>query len=108
VIYITLERSFLNTFFFNNNTVELSTISNEGAERVNINKLRVYHHNNPPTNVIIMVIIVDTKPSGKILNRYRKKTKQNFHSSCMLNQKIYPGLTQNLQKTFNEDDIEWI
>ncbi len=55
-----------------------------------------------------MVIIVDTKPSGKILNRYRKKTKQNFHSSCMLNQKIYPGLTQNLQKTFNEDDIEWI
>jgi hypothetical protein len=35
---------------FDINTMELSTISDEGAERVNINKLRAYHHNNPPTN----------------------------------------------------------
>jgi hypothetical protein len=38
---------------FDNNSVELSTINDEGVERVNINKLKVYHHNNPPTNVII-------------------------------------------------------
>ncbi len=93
---------------FDNNIVELSTISNEEADRVNINKLKVYHHNNPPTNVIIMVVIVDTRPSGKIKNRYRKKTKLIFHLSCMPNQRIYPGLTQNLEKTFNEDNIEWI
>jgi hypothetical protein len=44
---------------FANNTVELSTISDEGVERININKLKVYHHN-PPTNVTIIVAIVDT------------------------------------------------
>ncbi len=33
---------------FDNNVVELSTISDEGVERVN-NKLKTYHHNNPST-----------------------------------------------------------
>jgi hypothetical protein len=28
---------------FDNNTVELSTISDEGVEKVNINKLKTYH-----------------------------------------------------------------
>jgi hypothetical protein len=44
---------------FDNNTMELSTISDEGVKRVTINKLKVYFHN-PPTNVIITVFIVDT------------------------------------------------
>jgi hypothetical protein len=44
---------------FDNNTMELSTISDEGVKKVTINKLKVYFHN-PPTNVIITVFIVDT------------------------------------------------
>jgi hypothetical protein len=31
---------------FDNNTMELSTISDEGVERVNINKLKAYQHDN--------------------------------------------------------------
>jgi hypothetical protein len=62
---------------FANNTMELSTISDEGVKRININKLKVYHHN-PPTNVIIIVVIVDTRPNSKIGGRHRKKTKPNF------------------------------
>jgi hypothetical protein len=57
--------------------MELSTISDEGVEIVNINKPKVYHHT-PPTNVIIVDVIVDTRPSSKIGNRHRKKTKPNF------------------------------
>jgi len=63
---------------FDNNIVELLTISDEGAERVYINKLKAYHHNNPPTNVIITVVIVDIRNNGKIRNRHRKKNKPNF------------------------------
>jgi len=51
---------------FDNNTMELSTISNEGAKKVNINKLKVYRHNNAPTNVIIVIVTIDTRPGGKI------------------------------------------
>ncbi len=60
---------------FDNNTMELSTISNEGAKKVNINKLKVYHHNNAPTNLIIVIVTIDTRPGGKIKNRHKKKTK---------------------------------
>jgi hypothetical protein len=63
---------------FNNNIVELSTISDEGVETVNNNKLKAYHHNNPPTSVIIAVVTVDTIPNGKIKNRHKKKNKLNF------------------------------
>jgi hypothetical protein len=31
-------------FFFNNNTVKLSTLSNDDMEKVNINKLKEYQH----------------------------------------------------------------
>jgi hypothetical protein len=51
-------------FFFYNNTMELSTISDEGAKRININKLKIYQHNNPPTNVIITIVTIDTRHSG--------------------------------------------
>jgi hypothetical protein len=77
---------------FNNNTMELSTISDEGVEIVNINKPKVYHYN-PPTNVIIVDVIVDTKPSSKIGNRHRKKTKPNFPPKLHTKPKIYPRLT---------------
>jgi hypothetical protein len=63
---------------FDNNSVELSTISDEGVERVNINKLKLYHHSNPPTNLIILVVTIDIRPSGKITNRHKKETKLNF------------------------------
>ncbi len=63
---------------FDNNTMELSTINDEGVERVNINKPKAYHHDNPPIDVIITTIIIDTKPSGKIKNRHRKKNTLNF------------------------------
>jgi hypothetical protein len=44
--------------------MELSTISDEGAKRININKLKTYQHNNPPTNVIITIVTIDTRHSG--------------------------------------------
>jgi hypothetical protein len=44
---------------FNNSTVELSTLSNNDVERVNINKLKKYHHGETPT--IIMTVIVNIK-----------------------------------------------
>jgi hypothetical protein len=43
--------------------MELSTISDEEVERVNINKSKVCHHDNPPIDVIITTITLDTKPS---------------------------------------------
>jgi hypothetical protein len=60
---------------FDNNIVELSITSDEGIERININKIKVYHRN-LPTNVIIVAIY--TRPCGKIGNRHRKKTKLNL------------------------------
>jgi hypothetical protein len=83
---------------FDNNTMELSTISDERAKRININKLKAYQHNNPPTNVIIEVVTVDTRPSGKIRNRHRKKTNLIFHLTCIPNRRIYLIMTQNLEK----------
>jgi len=56
----------------------LSTISDDGIERVNINKLKAYHDNNPLTNVIIMAIIVDAKCINRIANRNRKKPELNL------------------------------
>ncbi len=93
---------------FDNNIVELSTISNEGVEKVNINKLKAYHHNNPPTNVIIVVVTINTKPSGKIRNRHKKKKKLNFPPNLHTKPKNLPWSDPKPRKTFNEDDIEWI
>ncbi len=93
---------------FDNNTIELSTMSNEGAKRVNINKLKVYHHNNPPTNVITMIVTIDTRPSGKIKSRHKKKTKPNFPPKLHTKPKNLPWPDPKPRKTFNEDDIEWI
>jgi len=64
-------------FFFYNNIVELSTMSDEGVERLNVNKPKAYHHNNL-TNVIITTVTIDTRPNGKIINRHIKKNKPNF------------------------------
>jgi hypothetical protein len=75
---------------FDNNIMELSTISDEGAKRVNINKLKAYHHNNPPTNVIITIITFDTKPSGKFKNRHRKISKLNFPTNLHIKPKNLP------------------
>jgi hypothetical protein len=76
---------------FDNNIVELTTINDEGVERVNIKKSKVYHHN-PPTNVIIIVVIVDTRPSNKVESRHRKKINL-IHLNCIPNQRTYPRLT---------------
>jgi hypothetical protein len=81
---------------FDNNIMELSTISDEGAEKININKLKTYHHNNPQTNVIIMAIIIDTKYSRKNRNKHERKENLIFHLTCIQNQIIYPGFTQIL------------
>jgi hypothetical protein len=83
---------------FDNNIMELLTISDEGVERVNINKLKAYHHDNPPTNVIIVVVIVDTRPNGKIKNRHTRITKLIFHLTCIPNQRIYLRSTQNQEE----------
>jgi hypothetical protein len=78
--------------------MKLSTISDEGAYEININKLKAYHHNNPPTNVIIMVVTINAKPSGKLEIGIERKTNLIFHLTCIPNQIIYLGLTQNLEK----------
>jgi hypothetical protein len=91
---------------FDNNTMEL-TISDEGVKIVNINKLKVYHHN-PPTSVIIADVIVDTRPSSKIGNRHRKRTKLNFPPKLHTKPKNLPWIDPKPRKTFNENDIEWI
>jgi hypothetical protein len=83
---------------FDSNIVELPTISDEGVDRININKLKICHHNNPPTNVIITVVTVDGRPNGTIINRHRKKTKP----------KDIRWTNPKPRKTLNEDDIEWI
>jgi len=77
---------------FANNTVELLTINDKGVERININKLKVYHHI-PPTNVIIIAIIVDTRPNSKIGSQHRKKP--NLISHLNTNQRIYLRLNIN-------------
>ncbi len=91
---------------FDNNIVELPTISDEGVERVNINKLNVYHHNNPQTNVIITTITIDTRPSGKIKNRQRKKNKPNFPPNLYSKPTNLPWIDPKSKGTFNENDIE--
>ncbi len=73
----------------------MSTINDEGVERVNINKLKTYHHDNPPTNVIIVVVTFDTRPNGKNKNRHKRRTTLISHLTCIPNQRIYLGLTQN-------------
>jgi hypothetical protein len=56
---------------FDNNIVELSTISNERVKRININKLKVYYHN-PPTNVLIVIVTFGTRLGSKNGSRHRK------------------------------------
>jgi hypothetical protein len=63
---------------FDNNTMELSTISDEGAKRININKLKTYHYNNPPTNIIITIVTIYTRYNGEIRNKHKNKNKFNF------------------------------
>ncbi len=77
--------------------MELSTISDEGVEKVNINKLKVYHHN-PPTNVIITIVIVIQDLIEKLDVGIEIKPNLIFHLNCIPNQRIYLGLTQNLEK----------
>jgi hypothetical protein len=83
---------------FNNNIVELSTISDEGEERVNNNKLKAYHHHNPSTSVIITIVTIDTRLNGKIRNRHRKKSKPNFPPNLYAKPKNLPWTAQNLKK----------
>jgi hypothetical protein len=80
--------------------MELSTISDEGAERVNINKLKSYYRNNPPTNVIITIVIIDTRPSGKIKIRHRKKNKPNFPPNLHTKPKNLPWIDPKTYKFF--------
>ncbi len=57
---------------FNNNTVELSTLSNKDVERVNINKIKEYHHGETPT--IIMTIIVNIEGRVKLVWKKNEHT----------------------------------
>ncbi len=91
---------------FDNNTMELSTISDEGVERVNINKLKAYQHDNWPIDAIITIVIVDTRPSGK--NKNRKKNKLNFPPNLHTKQKNLPLTDPKPRKIFSENDIKWI
>ncbi len=66
---------------YNNNIVEFSTLSNNDAERVNINKLKKYYHGEPC--IVIMIIVV--KIEGNI-NQYEGRTN-------VPHLPIYPKLT---------------
>ncbi len=93
---------------FDNNSIELSTISDEEVEKVNINKLNAYHHDNPPIDLIITIIAVDTRPSWKIKNRHRKRSKLNFPPNLHTKSKNLPWINPKPRGTLNENDIEWI
>jgi len=93
--------------FFDNNIMELSTISDEGVERININKLKAYHHENPPTDVIV-VVIVDIRLNGKIRNTHRKKNKPNFPPNLYTKPKNLPWIDRKPRGTFTENNIEWV
>ncbi len=56
-----------------NNTIELSTISNDDVKIININKLKGYCHNHTPTDDVIVAVMVDTKPSHKPRRRHGKR-----------------------------------
>ncbi len=57
---------------FNNNLVELSTLSNDDKEKVNINKLKDYRHNDTLIIIMTNVIIVQKK----------SKLRWDFSSQC--------------------------
>lgn len=52
--------------------MELSTISNDDVERVNINKLKGYCHNHTPIDVVMIFLIIDTERSNKPRKRHGK------------------------------------
>ncbi len=91
---------------FNNNMVELNTLSNNDVERVNINKLKKYHHGETPT--FIMTIIVNIK------GRVKSVQKKNEHATptnlpwtnCKTRPKeLEPELWS---KNDDMDEIEWL
>jgi len=65
---------------FNNNIMELSTISNDDIENININKLKGYHHDNTLIVVMIIIIIVNIKH----INKPKNRNEDNFKSKNML------------------------
>jgi hypothetical protein len=50
--------------FFNNNTIKLSTLSNDDMEKLNINKLKEYQHNDTP--ILIMTNVVTIQKKSKL------------------------------------------
>ncbi len=55
-----------------------------GVERVNINKLKVYHHN-PPTKVIITFVIMIQDLIVKLEVGIKRKPNLIFHLDCIPN-----------------------
>ncbi len=49
--------------FFNNNIVELTTLSDDEVERVNINKLKEYHYKNVVVDIMAANVHVKRYPS---------------------------------------------
>jgi hypothetical protein len=88
--------------------VELSTISNDGLERVNINKLKVHHHNNIPTNFIIIVITIDIRYYNIVESRHTKKPKPNYMPWLHPKRRNLPWSNPKPRKISDEDDKKWI
>jgi hypothetical protein len=93
-------------FVFNNNTVELSTLSNDDMEKVNINKLKEYWHNDTLVIIMTNVIIVQKK----------SKSKWDFHRNAKpkglpsTNSKPRPNKPSSLLWTNNDctKKIKWL
>jgi hypothetical protein len=78
----------------NNNIMELSTISNDNIQNININKLKGYHHDNTLIVIMIIIIIVNIKHITKPKNRNEDNIKPK-NMPWMIT--ICPGLIPKLE-----------
>jgi hypothetical protein len=91
---------------FNNNTIKLSTLSNDDMEKVNIKKLKECRHNDTPIIVTTNVVIVQKKSKSRWDSRGNAKHK----GLPWTNSKPRPNKPSSLLWTSNDyiDEIKWL
>jgi len=90
--------------------VELSTLSNDGMEKVNINKLKEYRHNNTPVVVMTNVVIVQKKSKSKWDSHHNANRNAKPKRLPWKNSKPRPNKPSSQLWTNNDytDEIEWL
>ncbi len=86
----------------NNNIMELSTISNDDIENININKLKGYHHDNTLIVIMTIIIIVNIKHITKPKNKNEHNVKQkNIPWTITICLGLIPKLENKLILAYN-------